>query len=91
MPKQQEQSASRMKAADYEKLGRMIEQVYATAYADKKRLLVVSFLQGIARGLGAVLGATIVVALLLWILSLIGEVPFVGPLIDNVRETVEQQ
>jgi hypothetical protein len=38
-----------------------------------------------------VIGATIVVALLIWILSLFTEIRFIGPVIDPIRNTIEER
>lgn len=80
-----------MKAKDYESLGRIVASVYETGYLDAGRSYKMSFLKGMAQGLGGVVGATIVVALILWILSLLGTVPFVGDLAENVEETINRR
>lgn len=51
-------------------LGKKLQQFYETGYIDKKQALFYSFLKGIAAGFGGILGATIVVAILVWILGL---------------------
>jgi len=38
-----------------------------------------------AGGVGAFLGGTIVIALLLWTLSLFDQVPFIDAIVDSVR------
>lgn len=76
---------------DYEQLGRMIETIFQTEYLERKQMYKMSFLKGLVTGLGGVLGATIVVALLLWILSVFNHVPFVGPIFDNVQDTIKTQ
>jgi hypothetical protein len=54
-------------------------------------MLKMSFLKGIAAGFGGVIGATIVVGLVVWILSLFETIPLVGPVVDNVKGTVKTQ
>lgn len=78
-------------SADYERLGRMIESIYLSGYADRKRAYTFSFFKGIFVGLGSVVGATIVVALLVWALGLFRGVPVINIFTENVRETVQQQ
>lgn len=78
-----------LKPSDYEHLGRMMETIYDTNYASKKRLVWAGFLKGIAAGFGGVVGATIVVAALAWALSLFHHVPFVNKITDNIRSTVD--
>lgn len=75
---------------DYERLGRTIESIFVSGYYDKLRLYRMSFLRGIFQGLGSVVGATIVIALLLWILSALEALPLIGGLFESVQDTVEQ-
>lgn len=74
-----------------EQLGQMLVNIYESGYLDKNKSYKMSFLKGLAGGLGGVIGATIVVALLIWVLSLFQEVPLIGPFLDKVRTTVEQR
>lgn len=76
-------------AEDYERLGRAIEEVYLSSHSDRKEAYKVSFFKGLASGFGGVLGATILIAFLLWLLSLFDQIPFIGPFVDRVKETVE--
>lgn len=73
---------------DYESLGRMLVSVAENGYLDRTRMLKMSFLKGVATGLGGVLGATLVVAILLWVLSLFDQIPLIGPIVDRFNETV---
>ncbi len=52
------------------------------------RIVWVNFLAGIFRGLGALIGASIVLALLIWILTLLIDVPLVGEYARNVKSTI---
>lgn len=76
---------------DYEELGRRLENIYLMGYVDKKEMMKMSFLKGVVAGFGGVVGATIVVGLLIWVLSLFDTVPLVGPFIDNLEGTVKTQ
>jgi hypothetical protein len=75
---------------DYEHLGRMMETIYDTNYASKHRLVFISFLKGVAAGFGGVIGATIVVAVLVWTLSLFHNVPFINKITNNIQNTVRR-
>jgi uncharacterized membrane protein YfcA len=77
------------KEKEYENLGRMVATIYESGYLDKKQTLKMSFLKGLLGGLGGVIGATIVVALLLWVLSLFKDVPLVGRFTNNVQNTIQ--
>lgn len=74
---------------DYEQLGHMLQNIYESGYIDRNRLYKTSFLKGVVAGLGGVIGATVVVALLIWILSLFDRVPLLGPLTEKIQDTVQ--
>lgn len=44
----------------------------------KRDIMAANFLGGLAWGLGSVIGATVVVALLIWILSIVNFIPIIG-------------
>jgi len=73
---------------NYEKLGRGLEEVLVKDYlyylGSTRRQIWSAFLRGVFMGLGGVVGATLVVALLLLILHLLGGVPVLGPLFQNI-------
>lgn len=75
---------------DYERLGQTIESIFVSGHYDKLRLYRMSFLRGVFQGLGSVVGATIVIALLLWILSALEALPLIGGLFESVQDSVEQ-
>lgn len=71
--------------ADLEAIGQMLVSITETGYADSKRFYKMSFIKGVLAGFGGVLGATILVALLLWILSFFDTVPFVQQIVDTLQ------
>ena len=86
MPKKSKKPSS---VTDYEQLGRAIAAIYETNYANRSRVYKMSFVKGIVAGLGGVIGATIVAALLLWVLNFFDQVPLVGPLTNKIQDTVQ--
>ena len=54
-----------------------------------RRLLWRSFLQGIASGLGRAMGATVILALLVWLLGRLQVVPVLGTWIARLLETIQ--
>ena len=52
------------------------------------RIVWVNFLAGIFRGLGALIGASIVLALIVWVLTLLVDVPLVGEYAKDVKATM---
>lgn len=74
---------------EYQELGKAVAAIFETGYLDKKQAYKNSFIKGVIGGFGGVVGATVVVALLIWILSFFSNVPLVGKFADKVNNTVE--
>lgn len=81
-------------AADYEKLGRTIEGMLINDYLDllgnPRRQLRSAFVRGIFTGLGTVLGATLIVAFVVWVLHMLGGLPVVGEYLQGAGNTIQQ-
>lgn len=69
----------------------LAEVLIRAEYIDKKSFYLHSFFRGVLVGAGGVIGATVLVAILLWILSLFDTVPLIGPVLDNARTAIEQK
>ena len=74
---------------EYEQLGRAVNSIFETGYLDKKQAYKTSFIKGAVGGVGGVIGATVVVALLLWVLSIFNNVPLIGKFSNKIQQTVE--
>lgn len=78
----------------YAQLGKAVEQIIRKDYVDlalnKKRLITTNLIKGVVTGFGGVLGATILVAILLGILSLFGDLPWVGDFFKSTRDTIRR-
>lgn len=83
--------SEKLSSKDYERLGKLLVAIAEIGVADKKKLYKLSFIKGIFGGLGGVIGATIVVAIIIGILSLLGEVPFVGRIAETVEHTINNR
>ena len=59
-------------------------------YSSSKRILLFSFLKGLASGLGWILGATILVSLLTYTLSQIEFIPILGDLVSQLIKEIER-
>jgi hypothetical protein len=77
-------------ATDYERIGRVLEAVVTTGYAKRRRLVAANFLRGLFFGLGASLGVSIVLALLLWTLTIFSDLPFIGQIFEKVEQKIEE-
>ena len=81
---------SKVKSIDTEAAVQALEYLLAAGYVSRKRLYIENFLRGVFFSVGSILGATIVIALLLWVLSLFNNVPFVGDIARNIQHTVTE-
>jgi hypothetical protein len=52
------------------------------------RVIWVNFIAGIFRGLGTIIGASIVIAAIIWIVSLFTKVPLVGQYAQDIEDVV---
>lgn len=78
---------------EYEKLGRAVEAAIITDYMEMLRSthkqIWSSFVRGLFAGLGGVIGATLVVAILVELLQLFGGTPVIGHYLTSVGQTIE--
>lgn len=72
-------------------LGKQVAVILDLNRASRKTMMINSFYRGLAQGFGAVVGGTILVAILLWVLGLFSEVPLLGTATEVVRNTVQSQ
>ncbi len=86
--KKQEQ-ANKQTAKDYERMGRELESLYQNVSPNRRVFYRTALLKGVLAGMGGVLGATVGIALLIWVLSWFDSIPLLGPFIDSVLSTIE--
>lgn len=79
------------KELSYEDIGKMLVNIYESGYLDRKKFYKMSLIKGLLQGFGGVLGATILVAILLWILSLASNIPFLERAVQNIKQTLQTQ
>jgi len=75
---------SKLTDKQYQELGKKLVNFYELGYTNKKHAISFSFFKGLAGGFGAFLGGTILIGLVLWILSLFDQIPF----IESIRSTL---
>ncbi|MDZ7786158.1 MAG: DUF5665 domain-containing protein [Candidatus Saccharibacteria bacterium] len=71
---------------DIERVGRLLGFVYESNFVSRSRMLRLSFLRGFLSGIGGFFGATLGAGILLWVASLLLDVPLVGSLIEMFRD-----
>ena len=78
---------SDLSPAQYEKVGRMFIDITQSAYANRWRIFYLSFVKGFFSGIGGIIGATVGVALLLYILSFFDTIPLIDRFIDLIESS----
>ncbi|HVE80672.1 MAG TPA: DUF5665 domain-containing protein [Candidatus Dormibacteraeota bacterium] len=85
---------SRPSAEDYEKLGRAIESTLVNDYinllGNTRRQIWGAFVRGLLTGFGGVIGATVMIALLLYVLDLAGALPVIGQFFKDLVQTIQR-
>ncbi len=72
-------------------MGKQVAAILDTAGASRKTIMTNSFFRGLAQGFGAVVGGTILVALLIWVLGLFDEVPILNNAVNAVKDTIKSK
>lgn len=68
----------------------MLEELFNDLHANRAQIYKVNFFRGIFFGLGSVLGGTIVLALLVWIMSLFVNFPVIGNFFQETKHTLQE-
>ncbi|MDR2336479.1 MAG: DUF5665 domain-containing protein [Candidatus Nomurabacteria bacterium] len=71
---------SRQSAAE----GRVLEDLFYDMYRHRARVYRVNFFRGLCFGLGSVLGGTVVLAIVAWVLSWLIGIPGLGRFISEI-------
>lgn len=67
----------------------IIEELFNDMYNDRRNIYLMNFIRGIFFGLGTFLGGTIVVALVVWALSLFVNFPVIGDQVQKAQDSLQ--
>lgn len=68
----------------------VLEEVFNDMYDERGRIYKLNFVRGLLFGAGSALGGTVVIALIVWVLSLFVNAPLIGDLFKNAQQTIDQ-
>ena len=68
----------------------LLEELFEDYYLHRHRLYVMNLVRGIFFGFGTVIGGTLVVALVLWILSIFHYIPFLDGIVNAVQYSLQK-
>ena len=66
----------------------MLEELFNDYYIRRGDVYKMNFFRGIFFGLGSVIGGTLVVALIIWILSLFVDIPVIGNFLQDIKNSI---
>lgn len=69
----------------------LAEELFYDLYRDRKKVYRINFFRGIFFGAGSVLGGTIIVTFLVWVLSLFVNFPLIGQTFQDAQESIERR
>jgi hypothetical protein len=72
-------------------LGKQLDAFIKLGYTSHKSTLWWTFIKGVATGFGILVGSTVGVVLLLWVLSLLNSIPLIGDLSTLIREAINNR
>lgn len=69
----------------------LLEDLFYDFNRNRVQIYKMNFFRGIFFGLGSVLGGTVIVALIVWMLSFFVNIPGIGDQIQNVEHSIQGQ
>lgn len=68
-----------------------LDDLFENYYSRRREIYVMNLVRGIFFGFGSVIGGTLVVALLLWLLSALNFIPFLDGIVDAVQDSLQKK
>lgn len=72
-------------------IGKQLHNFIELGYTSHRSALWWTFIKGVATGFGVLVGSTVGVVLLLWILSLLKSLPLIGDISSLIREAINNR
>lgn len=69
----------------------VLEELFNDLYDDRKNIYWINFVRGLFFGLGSALGATVIIAALVWVLSWFVDFPGIGQGIQDVQNSLKSR
>jgi hypothetical protein len=69
----------------------LLEELFNDFYKDRHNIYIMNFFRGIFFGLGSVIGATVVAAFIVWILSFFVKIPFIGDSVQQAQDQIQSR
>lgn len=66
-----------------------LEDLFDDYYRQRYKVYWMNLIRGIFFGFGSVIGGTLVIALLLWLMSFTTDIPFIGEFSEKVQNSIE--
>lgn len=79
-----------MKKNEAEAKRATLDELFNDLYENRARIYKINFVRGLLFGAGSALGGTIVIALIVWTLSLFVNIPVIGELFENAQQSIER-
>lgn len=68
----------------------MMQELFNDLYRNRGEVYKMNFIRGLFFGLGSVLGGTVVISLIIWLLSFFVDFFVIGQFFENAQRTLEQ-
>ncbi len=68
----------------------VLEELFNDLYRNRIRIYKINFVRGLLFGAGSALGGTLILALIVWVLSLFVNLPVVGELFQDAQHSIER-
>lgn len=68
----------------------ILQHLFDDMYRERKKIYKMNFVRGIFLGFGTVIGGTVVVAIMIWIMSFFINAPVIGDFVREVQESIDQ-